>query len=234
MTRENLEEYTRQVVRYIRTQLESSEEKKEENLSDLMNRWIGNVRAYGNENQNNPFFHEKPRGYGQRDASTDGRLRRKLIMKLAEKYATDEPDINNNEELNKKVATRLGNFLPQLTSEISQPLKKALYLTAEKLRDPLGYKQKYARLVPFGNTGWVKASRRFANLLPLMKSPTISDLNQRLPPKRNTKLWTKQRRSEWEQERKGTDRGCWTRSDRRMFFAIRSILFATFCSERNV
>jgi hypothetical protein len=183
MTHEDLEEYARQVARDIRTQLESSEEKKEENISDLMNRWIGNVRVYDNENQNNPFFREKPRGHGQSDGSTDERLRRKLITQLAKNYATDETDINNKEKLNKKVATRLGNFLPQLTSEISQPLKKALSLTAEKLRDPMGYKQKYARLVPFGNTGWVKASRRFANLLPLKNAPTISDLNQRLPPK---------------------------------------------------
>ena len=173
MTREELEKLTKQVTGDLRTQLESNKEKKEETISDLMNRWIVNVRAYDNENQNNPFFRNKPRGYGQEDGSTDGRLRRKLIMKLAENYARDENE-TNNENLNKRVATRLGNFLPLLTSEISQPLKKALYLTTEKLIDPLGYKQKYARVVPFGENKWVKASKRFHTLtnrdLPLKRS----------------------------------------------------------------
>ena len=162
MTREELEEITRQVAGEIKTQLESSEKKKGETISDLMNRWIGNVRTYDGENQNNPFFRAKPRAHGQADGSTDGRLRRKLIMKVAENYAIDKNE-TDNEKLNKSIAKKLGNFLPLLTS---QPIKKAFYLTAEKLRDPLGYKQKFARIVPFGkddegNDHLVKASRRF-------------------------------------------------------------------------
>lgn len=50
----------------------------------------------------------------------------------------------------------------------SLALKKAIFLTQEKLRDPEGYKQKYARIVPFDDRNdpnnpnkWVKASRRF-------------------------------------------------------------------------
>jgi hypothetical protein len=177
---EKLKELAEGIVKKIRRKLESNEAEREKTIGNLMDNWISNVRTYDGNNPDNPFFRNKPRGYGQSDGSTDGRLRRKLMMELAKNYATDENETADNEELNRKIAGKLGNFLPSLTS---QPLKKALYLTKEKLRDPLGYKQRHARLVPFGNTGWVKASHRFAKLLPLMNAPTISDLNQRLPPK---------------------------------------------------
>ena len=65
---------------------------------------------------------------------------------------------NQNKALNEDVATKLGNLRSMPGGSLA--LKKAIFLTQEKLRDPLGYKQRYARLVPFGN-GFVKASRRF-------------------------------------------------------------------------
>jgi hypothetical protein len=94
---------------------------------------------------------------------------------------------NQSQRLNTEVASKLDALLSQPGGSLA--LKKAVFLTQEKLRDPLGYKQKYARLVPFGgkdaagNDKFVKASRRFytpANVqLPLPpqddgSSPTIT------------------------------------------------------------
>jgi hypothetical protein len=73
---------------------------------------------------------------------------------------------NQNKALNEEVAHKLGNLLSLPGGSLA--LKKAIFLTQEKLRNPLGYKQKYARVVPFNDPNdpatpdkWVKASRRF-------------------------------------------------------------------------
>jgi hypothetical protein len=57
------------------------------------------------------------------------------------------------------------SMLSKILSHPSEDLalKKAIFITKEKLSNPLKYKQQYARLVPFGDKEFVKASRRFYN-----------------------------------------------------------------------
>jgi hypothetical protein len=66
-------------------------------------------------------------------------------------------------------------------SSVPAVLRKAIFLTKEKLRNPLEYKQKYARVVPFDDPDdstnpakWVKASHRFY---------TPTDMELPLPPR---------------------------------------------------
>jgi hypothetical protein len=80
-------------------------------------------------------------------------------------YAKQELS-NQTQRLNEEVASKLDNILRQTGGSLA--LRKAIFLTQEKLRDPLGYKQKYSRVVPFDEPNdlanpnkWVKASRRF-------------------------------------------------------------------------
>jgi hypothetical protein len=68
--------------------------------------------------------------------------------------------------LNTEVASKLGDLLSRPGGSLA--LRKAIFLTQEKLRDPKNYKQQYARVVPFdhprdptNHDKWVKASRRF-------------------------------------------------------------------------
>ena len=139
-------------------------------LEQAANRWIAGVRAH-DKWTGSPLFNNKVRGHGQADGSTDGRLRRKLV-KAAIQHA-----IKNNP--NEDVVSKL-NSLRTLPIGASA-LRKALFLTQEKLSDPERYKQKYSRVIPFGDNGWVKASRRFyipANA-PLALPLRTSDKTQR-------------------------------------------------------
>jgi hypothetical protein len=123
------------------------------------NRWLAAVRLHDKLNSS-PLFKDKPRGHGQDDGSTDGRLRRKLVKAAIQHAIKDTPSLAAN------VASMLNGF--RTFSGASSALKKALFLTQEKLRTPLEYKQKYSRVVPFNDPAdpdnldkWVKASRRF-------------------------------------------------------------------------
>lgn len=179
-------------------------------LQQAADRWLVGVRLH-DEWDPSHLFHDKPRGGGQTDGSTNGRLLRKLIMATAQKAATidpnfdtyrddikaardrlnaaergeDEIELNDatqnlfekNERLNKEVASKLDNLLNIPGGSLA--LKKAIFLTQEKLRDPLGYKQKYARIVPFDENKWVKASRRFYT--PAMESLDLPPYSNRQP-----------------------------------------------------
>jgi hypothetical protein len=173
-------------------------------FQNIADRWLVGARAH-DEWGTGHLFRDKPRGYGQSDGSTDGRLLRKLIMATAQEAATTHPSFDSyrneinaandnlkeaerelqrkgrtpnaldkykkaqeklflkNNLMNEEIASKLGNLFSQAGENPS--LKKAIFLTQEKLRDPLGYKQKYARVVPFNDPAnpdkWVKASRRF-------------------------------------------------------------------------
>lgn len=161
MTFEDLSENIKEAVKSFRKEMGLPDEAtpESENISDLINNWIMDVRSYDKGN-NVPLFNNKPRGYGQPEGSTDGRLRRKLVIEAVRNY------VNKNPYLTKanSVANKLYKLVRDMSPLQSQQLKKALSLTAEKLRDPKSYKQKYARLVPFGENKWVKASHRFATL----------------------------------------------------------------------
>jgi hypothetical protein len=204
MTREELIEDGRNIAENIRQFLEQNNGQKEETISDLIKRWIGNVRTYDEENQDKLFFRNKPRGYGQPDGSTDGRLRRKLMREVASQYAKTSNDtniinyrnavINAQQQSEKSIANSklnevVSEYLKKRLKFISSPqLKKALFLTKEKLRNPLEYKQQYGRIAPFGedeqgNPKWVKASRRFHTMYNGLTNLHLSnDKKTRMPP----------------------------------------------------
>jgi hypothetical protein len=176
-------------------------------LQQTAGNWLASVKAHDTLSKGH-LFKDKPRGHGQADGSTDGRLLRKLMMASARNAASSDPSFdsyrndikaaterlnaakialqgnpndantqqehraakqnlfNHNKALNEDVASKLDNLLSQTGGSLA--LKKAIFLTQEKLRDPLGYKQKYARVIPFNDPNdpanpdkWVKASRRF-------------------------------------------------------------------------
>jgi hypothetical protein len=133
-------------------------------LEQAANRWLASVKLHDKWGEKR-LFNDKPRGHGQGDGSTDGRLLRKLIKKVTtQPIAEDDTDEGRSSEFNSHTADTLKGVLSQPGGSFA--LKKALFLTREKMSDPLGYKEKYARRIPFGqdvygNTKWVKASRRF-------------------------------------------------------------------------
>jgi hypothetical protein len=150
-------------------------------LNDTTKRWLTGVRVHDSLGVTH-LFPDKPRGHGQEDGSTDGRLLRKLMMAASREAVRDNPYHVTPAELNYQAARMLNNLLNLPGG--NSALKKAMFLTKEKLLRPQTYKQKYARLVPFGeddhgNTKWVKASRRFYTPasfeLPLPDYPNNSD-----------------------------------------------------------
>jgi hypothetical protein len=181
---EKVQTQMRDAIDTVAKILQQNQLSNSNDLAQATGDWISGVRTR-DKWSSIPFFHNKPRGYGQFAGSTDGRLRRKLVMAAAVKYAKNAEALRplreqveasqtkedleiSNKNLNKDIADKILNLVKTIPSP---QLKRAFYLTAEKLNDPLGYKQKYARLVPFGKDDegrdkWVKASRRFHTMYP--------------------------------------------------------------------
>jgi hypothetical protein len=151
-------------------------------FQEIANRWIAGVRLHDSLSDSH-LFKNKPRGHGREADSTNGRLLRKLIMAAVQKRANAAPELERfrkaisdaenmgegddkekrldaaNQQLNNEIAGMLNGLLQRQGGSLA--LKKAIFLTKEKLTNPLEYKKKYARLVPFGDNEFVKASRRF-------------------------------------------------------------------------